>query len=85
MEPMPRDQNLMLIGRRTLEAGEKSPRSRVLRPETIATMGASYAFVFGTAVLLEFDSLVLAIWRQSRGKDQTRWRTISSTKELDRL
>jgi cellulose synthase/poly-beta-1,6-N-acetylglucosamine synthase-like glycosyltransferase len=60
-------------------------RNMKLLMRTIATMGASYLFVFGAAVLLEFNSLILAIWRQSRGKDQTRWRTISSTKELDRL
>ena len=58
-------------------------RNMKLLMRTIATMGASYVFIFGAAVLLELDSLVLALWRQSRGKDQTCWRTISSTKELD--
>jgi biofilm PGA synthesis N-glycosyltransferase PgaC len=60
-------------------------RNMKLLMKTIATMGASYIFVFGAAVLLEFDSLILALWRQFRGKDQTRWRTISSTKELDSI
>ncbi len=58
-------------------------RNMKLLMRTIATMGASYVFVFGTAVLLEFNSLMLAIWHQARGKDETRWRTVTSTKELD--